>query len=165
MLSHLAQSQVSTGMADHSGRVPYITHFGNLVRSGNLESLPGWVDPDASLSAKQRAEALGWKAYIEGTLTDLVVCPPLLHPPSTCPPPPVYCPIQKLPDSILDSMCRSQKAVESYTVLSTSKLPRTRKGTAPGPGFPGEPLHPAENTGDRQVEVIICWIVGSGWAS
>jgi hypothetical protein len=35
--------------------------------------LPSFPQPDESLSATERAEALAWVAYIDGRVTDLIV--------------------------------------------------------------------------------------------
>jgi hypothetical protein len=57
-----------------SGHIPYLTHLDHLIRQDHLSSLPGFEHPDSTLSTEQKADSLIWEAYIEGQLTDLVVC-------------------------------------------------------------------------------------------
>lgn len=56
-----------------SGKLPFVTHLGHQITTRHLSNLPSWSDPDIELSDDQRADVLTWKAYIEQTLTDLVV--------------------------------------------------------------------------------------------
>jgi hypothetical protein len=49
---------------------------------------------------------------------------------------------------------------EPHALLPPAKLPRSGQGAAPRPPIPGEPLHPAANTGGRQGAVGACRSVG-----
>ena len=64
------------------GVLPYTTHLDHFISTRHLPNLPAWSDVDQalSLSDEQRAEALSWRAYIEQSLTDIVVCLPSAKP-------------------------------------------------------------------------------------
>jgi len=55
------------------GSLPYVTHLDHRVPAAHLHAVPSLPHPDADLSRQDRAEALTWVAYIDGTVTDLVV--------------------------------------------------------------------------------------------
>ncbi|CAD6583816.1 MAG: hypothetical protein TREMPRED_003658 [Tremellales sp. Tagirdzhanova-0007] len=58
--------------ADNGGRLPYVTHLGNLIHPRHLVSLPEFEDPDERLSKGERAESMAWSAFVEQKVIDLV---------------------------------------------------------------------------------------------
>ncbi|ODO05059.1 hypothetical protein I350_05672 [Cryptococcus amylolentus CBS 6273] len=56
----------------NGGKLPYVTHLGHKVPSAYLPNLPGFQDPDAHLSAEEKADALSWKSYLDANIVDLV---------------------------------------------------------------------------------------------
>lgn len=54
---------------------PFVTLDNIAIQERYLSSLPGWSDPDHALSAEQAADAVEWKAFVDGLVTDLVVSP------------------------------------------------------------------------------------------
>ncbi|TYJ52069.1 hypothetical protein B9479_007326 [Cryptococcus floricola] len=67
-----AQYAVQPGdWAQNGGKLPYVTHLGQQVPSSYLPNLPGFQNPDAHLSAAEKADALSWKSYLDANILDL----------------------------------------------------------------------------------------------
>lgn len=57
----------------HTGKLPFITHLAHPVPPAHLSSLPSFTDPDEVLEDGEKLDSACWKAYIEGTVVDIVV--------------------------------------------------------------------------------------------
>lgn len=57
----------------YTGKLPFITHHQHTVSTRVLSNIPAWRDVDEDLAEEEKGEALCWKAYIEQSLTDIVV--------------------------------------------------------------------------------------------
>lgn len=56
-----------------TGKLPFITHLAHPVPPAHLSSLPSFTDPDEALEDEEKLDSACWKAYIEGTVVDIVV--------------------------------------------------------------------------------------------
>lgn len=56
-----------------TGKLPFITHLAHPVPPAHLSSLPSFTDPDEVLEDEEKLDSACWKAYIEGTVVDIVV--------------------------------------------------------------------------------------------
>ncbi|ADV23740.1 Hypothetical Protein CGB_H0470W [Cryptococcus gattii WM276] len=57
---------------DNGGKLPFITHLAHPVPPAHLSSLPSFTDPDEVLEDGEKLDSACWKAYIEGTVVDIV---------------------------------------------------------------------------------------------